>query len=64
MQAKHFFPNDQGDNSYTLGGYYTNTLIKTEQGWKISKCQLTVTWSEGNKQIFELAQQNFQNTTS
>ena len=63
MQAKHFFPNDQGDNSYTLGGYYTNTLIKTEQGWKISKCQLTVTWSEGNKQIFELAQQNLQNTT-
>lgn len=57
MQAQHYLPNNQGDNAYTLGGYYTNTLVRSGDGWKIRKCQLTVTWSTGNRHIFELARQ-------
>ena len=57
MQAQHFLPNDQGDNTLTMGGYYTHRLVRTADGWKISKCKLTVTWLTGNRGIFDLAAQ-------
>lgn len=55
MQAQHYLPNDQGDNTLTLGGYYTNNLVRSGDGWKIRKCKLTVSWTTGNRHIFELA---------
>lgn len=58
MQATHYFPNDCGDNSFTVGGYYTNDLVRTAGGWKIRKCKLTVTWSEGNRHVLALAAQS------
>lgn len=42
LQAQHFNP----DNMLTVGGYYTNTLIRTPDGWKISKLKLTSTWTQ------------------
>ena len=42
VQAQHFNP--QG--MYTVGGYYTNTLVRTPEGWKISKLKLTPTWTQ------------------
>ncbi len=64
MQAQHYLPNDQGDNTLTLGGYYTNTLVRgvADDGsddWRIRRCQLTVTWTTGNRHIFELARARF-----
>jgi hypothetical protein len=63
MQAQHFFepetmaalgrPDDV--NVCTLGGYYTNQLVRVGDGWKIARCQLTVTWQTGNADIFDLA---------
>jgi 3-phenylpropionate/cinnamic acid dioxygenase small subunit len=55
MQATHYLPNDRGDNSFTLGGYYTDNLVRTSNGWKIKKRRLTVTWSAGNRSVMELA---------
>jgi hypothetical protein len=55
MQAQHYLPNDQGDNAFTLGGYYTNRLVRSADGWRIRACRLTVTWSTGNRHVFELA---------
>jgi hypothetical protein len=55
MQAQHYLPNDQGDNVYTLGGYYTNRLVRTPRGWRIWACRLTVTWATGNRYLFDLA---------
>ena len=55
MQAQHYLPTDSGSNCFTLGGFYTNTLVRTPQGWKIHKCKLTVTWSDGNRGLFEEA---------
>ncbi|MXW25077.1 MAG: nuclear transport factor 2 family protein [Dehalococcoidia bacterium] len=59
MQAQHYLPNDEGDNTLTLGGYYTNTLVRTEDGWRIRRCQLNVTWTTGNKHIFVLARERW-----
>jgi hypothetical protein len=39
----------------TLGGYYTNDLTRTDDGWKIRRCQLTVTWVTGDRSVFDLA---------
>ena len=64
MHAQHWFsakrleelghPAD-GPRWCTLGGYYTNTVVRTEQGWRISRCQLDVTWITGDPSIFEIA---------
>jgi hypothetical protein len=39
----------------TLGGYYTNSLVRTEAGWRIARCRLTVTWVTGDRTIFDIA---------
>ncbi len=55
LQATHYLPNDTGDNTQTMGGYYTNHFARTPQGWKIRACKLTLTWTAGNFHIFTLA---------
>lgn len=55
VQAQHFLPNERGENTVTLGGYYTHSLVRSPDGWKICKCKLTITWVTGNWQIFDLA---------
>ena len=57
MKAEHFIANSLGDNSHTLGGYYTHRLARSENGWLIHATTLTVTWSRGNRQVYELAAQ-------
>jgi pantothenate kinase len=42
VQAQHYNP----QNMYTVGGYYTNTLVRTPEGWKISKLKLSPTWTQ------------------
>ena len=59
MQAQHYLPNDKGDSALTLGGYYTNALIRTASGWRIRRCHLTVTWTTGNRHVFELAREHY-----
>ena len=57
MQAEHFIANDLGDNSHTLGGHYTHRLRRSGSTWLIHATTLTVTWSRGNRQVYELARQ-------
>lgn len=57
MQAAHFLHNNEGDPEFTLGGYYTDRLVRTSSGWKLCAVKLTVTWSRGNKHIMTLAAQ-------
>ena len=58
MQAEHFVEGveDGSDDRWTLGGYYTNELVRTSDGWKIRKLTLTVTWSRGNPDVPRIAQ--------
>jgi hypothetical protein len=41
LHAQHFSP----DNTLTVGGYYTDTLVRTSEGWRIRKLKLTITWT-------------------
>lgn len=55
MQAAHFLANHAGDAEFTIGGYYTDRLVKSATGWKLCGVTLTVLWSRGNKHIMALA---------
>jgi hypothetical protein len=64
MQAQHWFsaerlaslgyPSD-APRWCTLGGYYTNALVRTDAGWRIARCELTVTWVTGDPSVFAVA---------
>ena len=41
VQAQHYNP----DSIMTIGGYYTNKLVRTPEGWRISDLKLTSTWT-------------------
>ena len=60
MRAEHFLTTENGLEECTLGGYYTNTLIRTGDGWKIKRCQLTITWFRGDYTIFERARARYE----
>jgi len=63
MQAEHFVarredePLAPGQERWTIGGYYTNELVRTPSGWKLRKITLTVTWSTGNPDVSRIALQ-------
>ena len=57
MVAEHIYLDTSAENFVTLGGYYTNSLVRTSRGWRISKCRLDVTWQRGNPELFALAAQ-------
>ena len=64
MHAQHWYSAERlaelgqpGDTPRwcTLGGHYTNRLVRTDAGWKIRRCRLTVTWTTGDPSVFEIA---------
>ncbi len=55
MQAEHFVTKDDALLRWTIGGYYTNELVRTAQGWKLRKITLTVTWQTGDPDVPRIA---------
>ena len=55
MQAAHFLREAGGDPEFTIGGYYTDRLVKTASGWKLAAVKLTVMWRRGNFHVMTLA---------
>ena len=51
MVIHRILPNKEGEDFFDTHGYYTHTLVRTSQGWKISKVKQTVLWNKGNPQI-------------
>ncbi len=55
LHAQHVFKNDVGGDQLILGGYYRYEMVRSSDGWKIRKYSLTVTWTNGNSALFDLA---------
>nr|WP_314546036.1 nuclear transport factor 2 family protein [uncultured Massilia sp.] len=51
MHANHFKRDTQGGPYQALIGSYDLTLVRTDDGWKISSSVQLVRWSEGNWQF-------------
>jgi len=62
LAAEHFIfgrEDQDEDESLTLGGYYTNELVRAPAGWIICASTLTVTWHRGNFDLFEQSRQRY-----
>ncbi len=55
VQAEHFLTNADGDNWFTLGGYYSDRLVRDGSDWRICAKKLVVTWNRGNRHVLTLA---------
>src|SRR5579862_4076426 len=48
-------PGSPGGDWWTLGGWYSDRLVRAGDGWKIRGKKLTVAWSRGNRDIMAVA---------
>ena len=61
MQAEHFVDREPGDGlgegeeRWTIGGYYVNELVRHADGWKLAKVTLNPTWKSGNPEVPQIA---------
>ena len=55
VRADHYLVNPEGDSMFTIGGIYSDRLVRTSAGWLIAGKRLKVLWSQGNKHIMSLA---------
>ena len=55
MKAEHFLQNDQGNDDFALGGYYTDQLIRRDGSWLICGVTLKLFWNRGNRHIMTMA---------
>ena|ERR1700722_10074408 len=51
MQARHW----KDDGFYAIYGYYDDEFLRTSAGWRISKVQLKVVGTEGDRTLMEEA---------
>ena len=55
VTAKHFLPNDSGEDVWTVIGYYEHHLKKIGDRWKVDRMKFTATIIEGNNDLPKLA---------
>lgn len=55
LHAQHILKNDMGGDQNVLAGYYKYDMVRTDDGWKIKKYSLTITWATGNGAIWDMA---------
>ncbi len=55
LHAQHVVRTPMGNDENVLAGYYQYEMVRTDQGWKIQKYSLTVTWATGNHGVWEVA---------
>jgi hypothetical protein len=52
VRAIHYNAAADGGTEQTVYGYYTNTFVRTLEGWRISKVKLTSRIQTGNPGVF------------
>lgn len=53
VQAEHFLGDQQPARRFTMGGYYTNELVRFSDAWKFSSVKLTVLWTSGDRSFMD-----------
>lgn len=53
MQAEHFLDDQTPSRRFVIGGFYTNELVRTADGWKLVSVKLTVLWTSGDRSFME-----------
>ena len=48
--AQHVRAGMPGTNWYTFAGVYRDDMVKTAQGWRIKRRELTPIWTNGNRE--------------
>lgn len=51
FQAQHLLRGTPGGDTWTVGGRYEDTVVRTEAGWRIERRRLVVLWTEGNPAV-------------
>lgn len=54
MQAVHIL-HEAPEPEFTIGGYYDDKLVRTDDGWRITAVTLTVWWRRGDASIMAAA---------
>lgn len=57
MQAEHVLSHDKPDDWFTIGGYYTDQLVRSDRAWLLTGVALTVLWRRGRPEIMVEAAQ-------
>jgi 3-phenylpropionate/cinnamic acid dioxygenase small subunit len=55
VRAHHVFEPDVGDSWFTVGGFYDDELVRSPEGWLLTRVKLTVTWRLGRPDIMDAA---------
>ena len=65
MQAHHVYEPDKDDSWFTLGGFYDDSLVRSDlspTGWLLTGVKLTVLWRKGDHSIMALAREKGRET--
>lgn len=63
MTAEHIFIEEGSSHWVTLGGQYTNQLVRDGAHWRIARCHLSIRWTRGDMSLFEKAQKRVQDNS-
>lgn len=55
-----FLSNDRGGDRWMVAGCYDFDLVREDDGWHIAGVTTTEHWTEGNRELFELAVDRFE----
>jgi 3-phenylpropionate/cinnamic acid dioxygenase small subunit len=51
FQAQHVRAGTPGGDTYVIAGSYTDTLVRTAEGWKIAERVQAYLWRDGNRDV-------------
>jgi ketosteroid isomerase-like protein len=51
LQAQHVRKSAEAGPNFIVAGRYQDQLVRTDQGWRISRRVLSVDWTEGNPRV-------------
>ena len=55
FQASHFLANPDGAPTFVQKGTYVHTVVRTDDGWRISGWNQDVRWGTGNRAVMDKA---------